>query len=201
MSEEPKLVQQREELKRQLMAGGYETLVDVILNGTGRLIQKLVRSPEPPSFWYSAAVFALTALLIDFSVSFVLGEFYPQRRKVIWLEITVAVIVFLLITCLKIYIGITFTTLHDHLVEAIESVTDLADLQRWLSVFCNVKQHLFFSLIYAIALVLYSPVFLAPMTGGFVGFGVSVLVAIVSFWIGMVIYLFLVLLIMINRLS
>jgi hypothetical protein len=201
MSEESELIQQREELKRQLTEGGYETLVDVILNGTGRLIQKFFRSPKPPSFWYSAAIISLTALLIDFSVSFMLGEFYPQRREIIWLEITAAVIIFLIIIVLKIYIGIIFATLRNHLVETIELVADLADLQRWLSVFCNVKLHLFVSLISAIGYFLYSPVFLAPMTGGFAGFGVSALVAIVSFWFAVVGYLVLVLLIMINRLS
>lgn len=130
-----------------------------------------------------------------------LGEFYPQRREIIWLEITTAVIIFLTIIVLKIYIGIIFATLRNHLVETIESVADLADLQRSLSVFCNVKLHLFVSLISAIGCFLYSPVLLAPMTGGFAGFGVSALVAIVSFWFAVVGYLFLVLLIMINRLS
>jgi len=199
MSEDPELVQQREELKRQLAAGEYETLVDVILNGTSRLIQKLFRSPKPPPFWYSAVVISLTALLIDFSVSFILGELNPQRREVIWIDITGAVYIFLLIIVLKLGIGILFTALRDHLVDTIESVTDLADLQRWLSVFCNVKQNLFFSLMWASALLLYSPLIFAPI--GFVGFGVSVLLAILAFWFGVVGYLFLVLLIMISRLS
>ena len=79
MTEDTALIEKREELKRQLAAGEYKTLLDVMLDGTGRLIQKLTRNPEPPSFWYSAVVIALATLLIGFLTSILLGEFYPLR--------------------------------------------------------------------------------------------------------------------------
>ncbi|TEU20157.1 MAG: hypothetical protein E3J21_02675, partial [Anaerolineales bacterium] len=89
MTEDTALIEKREELKRQLAAGEYKTLVDVMLDGTGRLIQKLTRNPEPPPFWYSAVVIALVTLMISFLTSVLLGEFYPLRRIMILFEILV----------------------------------------------------------------------------------------------------------------
>jgi len=65
MTEKSELVRKRDELNHQLITGQYNTLVDRILDGTGRLIQKLVRSskPEPLSFWYSALLLGLIVSL------------------------------------------------------------------------------------------------------------------------------------------
>lgn len=132
MAENTALIVKREELKRQLAAGEYKTLLDVMLDGTGRPIQKLTRNPEPLSFWYSAVVIALMTLLISFLTSVLLGEFYPLRQELILNDIAVVGIVLVFVIGGKIYSGIIFTTLRDHLLDAIESVADLADLQRWL---------------------------------------------------------------------
>lgn len=74
MTKDTALIEKREELKRQLAAGEYKTLVDVMLDGMGRLIQKLTRNPEPLPFWYSAVVIALVTLLIGSLTSILLGE-------------------------------------------------------------------------------------------------------------------------------
>ena len=47
MPEEVELAQKREELNRQLDTGEYKTLIDIFLDGTGGIIQKLTRKPEP----------------------------------------------------------------------------------------------------------------------------------------------------------
>ena len=160
MTEDTALIEKREELKRQLAAGEYKTLLDVMLDGTGRLIQKLTRNPEPLPFCYSAVVIALVTLLISFLTSILLGEFHPLRKETVLREIPIVGTVLACLIVGKIYIGIVLTTLRDHLLDAIESVADLADLQRWLAVICNVKKPLFFSLACGILVGFYTPVFL-----------------------------------------
>jgi len=44
------------------------------------------------------------------------------------------------------------------LVDAIESAADLADLQRWLAVFCDVKKSLFFCLSFGVLVGFYGSV-------------------------------------------
>jgi hypothetical protein len=188
MTEETALIEKREELKRQLAAGEYKTLWDGMLDGTGRLIQKLTRSAEPPSFWYSAVVIALMTLLISFFTSILLGEFYPLRREVILLEISETGAVLTLVIGGKILSGIVFATLHDHLLDAIESGADLADLQRWLVAVSNVKKPLFFCLAYGILLGLYTSISISTTRGGFVGFGPTILSVILISQFGMFVY-------------
>jgi Arc/MetJ-type ribon-helix-helix transcriptional regulator len=49
MSEGANLADGREELKRQLAAGEYASSIDVILEGVGRILQKLTRRTKPPA--------------------------------------------------------------------------------------------------------------------------------------------------------
>ena len=56
MTSDSALREKRDELKRQLAAGEYRTLIDVLLDGTGRLIQKITRHRKPISVWYSGVV-------------------------------------------------------------------------------------------------------------------------------------------------
>jgi hypothetical protein len=188
MTEDTALIENREELKRQLAAGEYKTLVDVILDGTGRLIQKLTQSPEPLPFWYSAVVIALATLMIGFLTSILLGEFYPLRRELILSEVAGVGIVLAIVVAGRIYESIFVATLRDRLLDAIESVADLADLQRWLAAFCNVKKPLFFSLACGVLVGFYVSVLGSTIRGGFVGFGKTILNVITQFQFGMFIY-------------
>jgi hypothetical protein len=158
-----------------------------MLDGTGRLIQKLTQSPEPLPFWYSAVVIALATLMIGFLTSVLLGEFYPLRREGILLEILVVGLVLVFMIAGRIYKSILSTTLHDHLLDAIESVADLADLQRWMAAFSNVKRTLFFSLAFGILVGFYS-VLGSTIRGGFLGFGSTIMNVITQFQFGMFLY-------------
>jgi hypothetical protein len=192
MTEDTALIEKREELKRQLAAGEYKTLVDVMLDRTGRFIQKLTRTPEPLPFWYSAVVIALVTLLIGFLTSILLDEFNPLRHEGILGETAIVGLVLAGMIVGKIYFAIIFINLRDNLLDAIESVADLADLQRWLAALCNVKKPLFFSLAFSILGGFYAPIFFATIRGGFVGFGPAILTVIVGFqgWV-LIYYLFL----------
>jgi hypothetical protein len=201
MIEDTTLVEQREELKCQLAAAEHKWLFGAMLDGTGRFIQKLTRNPELPAFWYSALVIGLVYWLISLLTSILLGEFYTLRRDAIPLEIFGVGISLAIIIAGKIYTGSAFTTFRDHIVDAFESATDLADFQRWLAAFCNVKRHLFFSLAYGIVLGLYSPIAVATIRGGFPGFGFTILSVIFTSVVGGAIYYGLVFWTLLVRLS
>ncbi len=89
MINDTELTQKRHELKRQLDTGEYKTLVDVILDGTSRLIQKLTRGSEPRSFLYSGLAIALITLLISFLISLLIGETDPIRWEMAALELSI----------------------------------------------------------------------------------------------------------------
>ena len=190
MAEDAALLEKRAELKRQLVAGEYRTLIDVILDGTGRLIQKLTRSPKPPPFWYNAVVIVLATLVISFLTSILLGEPYPLiRRDWILGEVAFVGLFFACVIAHKeVYIGILFSSLRDKLLDAIESVTDLVDLQGWLAAVCDVKKPLLLSLPFSFLFTFYGLIFISTIRGGFVGFGPTTSSIIVNFQGGMLLY-------------
>jgi hypothetical protein len=201
LAEDTALLEKRAELKRQLAAGEYKTLVDVMLDGTGRLVQKLTRNPKLPPFWFSAVVLALIILLISLLTSILLGEFYPLRRDWIPIEISFVVISLAFPIAVKIYSSMLSVTLRDYILDAIESAADLADLQRWLALVSDKKGQLFFSLAYAILISFYGLILFMIISGGFFGFGPTVLIIILNFLVGTSLYYFLPNLILPIRLS
>lgn len=134
MAEDPTLVEKREEIKQGLVAGAYQWQLHVWVDRTGRLIQKLTRKPEPPSYWFSAIVLVMIPVLIDAVLSFILGEFQePPRRKLFLLELafTGAFLVQLVVT--KLISTVSTTTLREHLLDSIISAEDLDELKQFLS--------------------------------------------------------------------
>lgn len=193
MTDDTALIEKREELKRQLAAGEYKPPVNVVLDGTGRLIQKLTRNPEPIPFWYSAVVIALVILLISLLTSILLGENYetmPRFFRIQDILFAISTVGLILAASIvgKIYGDVFFTTWRDHLLDAIESVADLADLQRWLAAFCSVKKFFFFSLAFGVLSGFYGSVLVSTLRGGFVGFGLTILVVMASFLGGAFLY-------------
>jgi hypothetical protein len=191
MAEEAEVTQRREELKRQLAAGEYKTLIDLLLDGTGDLIKKLTRSPEPPSYWYSAMVIALVTLLIAYLTSLLLREFYLFRNGcavnilvgILFEGMTLACVI-----AVKKYTDVLLRTAREKLLDAIQSSEDLADLQQWLDVFSNLGKSLFFSLAFGILASSYAIIYFPAIGRGFIGFGPSILAVIGYVQGGMALY-------------
>ena len=90
MTENYVLVKKREALKEQINQRKYKTLADVLFDGTSILIQKLTRSSNPVSIWYSAVGLALVTWAIGGLISLLLGEleiFIQLILVGIWLEL------------------------------------------------------------------------------------------------------------------
>jgi hypothetical protein len=195
VTEKVELSQKREEIKRQLAAGEYRTLIDVILDGTGRLIQKLTRRPEPPSFWFSMVAITLFYVSITVFISMLVGDtfetlisFLGGVEYMLLFVVSAVGLAIAIVMGYKIYIGAVFKTLHNHLLDAIELATDLVDLQRWLVALCNVKRTFFFSLTFGIVFGVYGLIVVAPIMEGFIGFGPLIMNMILDFQLGMMIY-------------
>jgi hypothetical protein len=191
----------RGELKGQLEAGEYKTLVDVMLDETGRLIQKLTQSREPVPFWVSGVVVALVTLSIGLLLSLVFGEFVPARREAI--VIGPGLVVFALVAMLltRIAQGILWTTLCDHLLDTIGLEADLADLQRWLAASYRMRKQLLFCIAWAAALTSYVVAVGFAMEGGFMGVGMTFLSASTAFQYGTLLYSFILIVSFCTRLS
>lgn len=192
MSEESELSPKREELKHQLAAGEYKTLLDVMFDRTGRFIQKLTRRKTPPSFLYSALLLALIILLINFLISILFGEFYsPVRRELIPLQIATLVMLLSIWVGLKIYFDSFFINLRNYLLDAIVSEADLTDFQRWLTTFGNLKNALLLGLVLGILFGLDSTIKTSTRLGGFVGFGQTIFSILIMFsGVGIFVYYF-----------
>jgi hypothetical protein len=148
------LIEKREELKRRLVAGEYRTLVDVILDGTARIIQKIIRSPQPLSPWYSSIALYIILLLSGFGGLLLMGEvsaFTEQflRLSANFLPLSLSIGYFNVASLVagNIYIHRVFTTFHDSVLDTIQSVANVNDFERWLTATCNWKKHFIFSLL------------------------------------------------------
>ena len=178
----------RDELKRQLTSGEHRTLLDVLLDSTGRALEKLAHRPQAVSFWYSAAIICSFVIITGLVVSAILGEYHKIRREIITIEILGVLLAFASLVIFKIYIGALFTKIHNNILDKITSEVSLSDLQRWLGLFCNIKLHLVFCLAYGLTLGAYTANALTEVYQGFIGYGPTVTSCLVAFIWGIPMY-------------
>lgn len=184
MPEDITLVEKREEIKHHLASGRYRTLFDPILAGTSRLIQKLTSNSNEIPIWYGAIVISLVTVLIGLWTSVLLGEFYPLRRRLIIFEVLAIIGLPLYWLAFKTYMQAFFTTLRDHIVDAIEGMADLADLEHWLTHFGNLRKPFFFSLAWGMLMGGFGFILLSVASGSFHGFGFALFFALATFQAG-----------------
>lgn len=191
MAEEIDVSKKREELKHQLATGEYKTLIDVMLDGMGRSIQKLTRGLALPPFWFSALMLTLVILLISVLLSILLGEFQSARREFIPIEFMIAGLLLAIWIGLKIYIDSFFAKVHDYILDGIEAEVDLADLQRWLVAVSNLKRPLVIALVYGVVQGLNRTAFHSDRLGDFIGIGPMIFLILIHFFsVGIGIYYF-----------
>jgi hypothetical protein len=154
MKTDTALIEKREELKRRLADGESKTLIDVLLNGTSRLFQKLIRNNRPVSPWYSSLLLYLTILFVGFAGLFLTGDITAFREQfstfsVGFLPLSLLIGYFNIVGVVagNIYVHRVFTVFRNSVLDAIESITSLDDFERWLIAVCNRKAHFMFSII------------------------------------------------------
>lgn len=200
MAEQSKLDQEREELKRQLAVGTYQTSIDLMLDGTGRFIQKLTRGSKPPSFWYSAIILILFPLLISLLISFLLGEINNLIPEPLLVQIIVSGMMFVIMILVKIYLDSVFSAWQNYFLDAIESEDDIIDFQHWISTLCDIKKQLVFGIVYSVIVGLYGLAWVSASIG-WGGFGFALFLLYLTFFAGIHIYYFFLFIIFPLRLS
>lgn len=174
------LTEKREELKRRLAAGEYRTLIDVVLDATGRIIRKITRGSRPISPWYSIAILYLVVSLITYGLIIILGEVDATRRVIEtlspngWLGLVgqaAVLLTYVSVVVFNIYVHRIFATFHTSVLDTVESLVTLEDIEHWLTMVCSVRTPLVFSTIVGVLIGLYIRFLFAATTGLFIGYG------------------------------
>jgi hypothetical protein len=198
MNEATNLQERRDEIKRQLTANEYATLVDVIVLKTDRLLQRIARKSKQLSFWYSALVIFLIIILTGLVISVLLNEF--NSRPIIVMIIGMGLIYIGLII-FKIHHDNFNAQLQEHVVDAIESSRDLDDLQQWLYLTANTKTALLFSCAVTVLGCFFLWFAYGTAMGEFIGFGPLVAFMLSFILYGAMVYYAILFSILPNRLS
>jgi hypothetical protein len=119
-----------EVLKRQLASGEYRSSVDVILASAGWILQKVARRPKPPRSWVCALAIALLISLIAYLSSLLTGGVPPYGYRTI---ASGGVLIFVSLVIARTAFARVFATLHDELLDGLESSAGLTGLRDWLA--------------------------------------------------------------------
>lgn len=184
MAEDTALVEKRDEFKRQLTVGEYVTLLELILDGTGRLIQRLLRRQTPVSDWFSALLISILLVLVNSLIAFALGATYALDSEGILLQVWNAGLCFSILIFAKKVNHLIHDTLRESTLGAIESTADLDDLHRRFSAFYDLRKQWLAGLASGVVLGLYSPVVVASIKDWPSGVGLTALSAITFFLAG-----------------
>lgn len=197
MSDNLALQEKRNELKRQLTTGEYQTLFGRMCAGASRFIQRITRSTKPLPAWYGAVVIGLSQLLIFGLLPLLAGEAdlyrasYGSTSGVRLLVGGCFIIGLQVAGPLAVLDGryrSIFASLADRLLDSIESTSDLTDLQRWLMAVSSVRKPLFIGIVYTVIIAPYNVVFLSKFLGVFIGAGGIYAQLVTCFFSGISVY-------------
>ena len=158
MTENNEVTKRRQEIKAEINGGKYRSLARVILDGTGRIIQRLTSSEKPPSFWYNSLVFAVVTQLFCTSIAIPQRSIIANLPPEIAIRLTLVGLLGILFgSALVIAAAIThsrlLTTLSNSVLDTIESEDDLNNLGSWLAASFNMKGQLLVSLVPALIIL------------------------------------------------
>jgi len=172
------LTSEREELKRQLAAGKYKTLIDVILDWVSRLIQRATRGHQPVPVWYSATFILLTTILIGLLAVALLGEFTTLQRFVGQLgpfTMLVLVLATASMVFVNLFIADILTILRKSVLDVVESTRTLDEIKQWLAVISMRRLILIVSVVGGVAAGAYASFLVTTTVGYSPGNGLALL--------------------------
>jgi hypothetical protein len=172
--------EEREELKRLLAAGAYRSSIDAILGSVGRALQKVMRRTEPPPAWVGALGIAAVISLIAYSISLATGGMSRRGYRTLALG---GALIFLDLVLAKLTFAGTFSTLHDKLLDGLESGAGLAGLRDWMTMVRGLGRPVLIGLVIYAAYV----VFLVPDPTGSPVVDI-VIGGVMLLWTGFIVY-------------
>jgi hypothetical protein len=150
----------------------FRALVDVLLDGTGYMVQRILHTPKLPPYWYSAIVFCLGSQLITFGINIALGENDALGRLMIG-TLSGHLQTFLSLVITSISARQLIAGLCLYIPDATKSAKDLADFQCWLTDFSNSQRALWKLSLFCIPLAMIFVLGYSLQIGAFAGFGIA----------------------------
>ncbi len=187
MSDEPALLTQRAELKRELLLSQSGTLVDAIVSQSSRLVQKVARRRRPLRGSYCLAVLLLVTLILGLLTALLLNE-EERFAELGPLAILGVGLAFGSVVVAGYNMDQILATLHDSLIDAIESEADLDDLRAWLMNTRASAKSLSFSVIGGLCSGAAMMLLLSAARGGFIGFGLTIWALLSGICFGIALY-------------
>lgn len=148
------------DLKRMIVEGQFQSLLDGILGGMGRIIQKLAFRSLPPPAWVGALGIALLIAGIGLIASSLTGGVSQYGYRTLLLGGTM---IFLTLMIPRSINKRTLVTLHDQLLDELESNAGLSSLHHWLTSLASKKWPILCGLLYVLINLAYGHFFLEEM--------------------------------------
>jgi len=150
-------VTQAQDLKQQLEQGEFRSLIDVILDGVGRLLQKLTRRAEPAAPWVGALAIALTISSIGLAISLLSGGISRYGYRTLFLGGGLMFLYFLIPRSVN---QRTLKTLHSQLLDAVDTGDGLKRLRGWLTTLASRRWPILSGMLYLVVSLVYGMLFL-----------------------------------------
>jgi hypothetical protein len=210
MSTDTALIEKREELKRRLAAGEYETLVDIFLERFDRLIRKITRRSKALPIWLITGILCFVLTLIAFMTIYIAGDWsnLVHFGGLLGFEYTVIVLrmlfnyVFYIASVVVInqYIGGIFIFWRDNMLDVTESAASLEQFEDWLEKVCNWRWHFLMAIIGGLLGGLYVVAIINARLGVFIGYGLTFPIMVITIFFTAFLYLFLMVMLLSARL-
>ena len=196
-----KLIDKREELKKQIALGNYSTVPDVILTSIGQLLKIITRRKKLPNYWYSSLILNLIVFLVGMLLSYVMNESVLSQGPIIQMVFLAVLAGFISMVVAKIFVDKIFKEFRIHIVDSIESVDDIANLQSWTAAVCNTKYQFVCGLLYGILIPIFILYILSNSALEFMGIGPILPIIFSFFQAGLLSYYILLYFVLPGRLS
>ncbi len=175
------LIQKRTELKQIFEQGMEEAFPAFLFKAMAQGLQKILHLKELPNWVMSAIIlFLLFIYLPGFLIAVWTREVW-QWQDFQWFYF--GMIAFAYFSSVVCYINVTYNLLpgiRDDVIDSILTVEDLNRLGKWLNEFWSIRKLIIFSLVVGVLIAIAFIVTMTLASGGFMGFGLTVLTFLVA---------------------
>ena len=171
-------------LKQSLNEGEFRSLIDVILDGVGWLLRKLTRRSARPAQWVSAVVIALLISSTGLLISLLSGGVSQYGYRTLLLGF---VVIFLTIMIPQSINQRTLATMHDQILDELDTSVGLPVLRGWLTALSSRIWPILFGVLFVSLNLAYGHFFLenveAPIDVLVIGYAMFIIAGIMVYYL------------------
>jgi len=168
------LPEKRAELKNIINEGRDKTFPAYFYKGIGQFLARIFHLKRQPHWSVSSFVLAVLSFLPGTLIAFVTKEIY-QWRFYEWILHVGAL--FLYLVTIVAYLNIVYNILpgiRDHIVDSIQSISDLDKLEKWLNSMWSPSGQLSFMICFGLLHGVSVVLLVSNAGGGFIGIGFAI---------------------------